>query len=292
MADESSSTRFIPLSDNLVDKIHTPSPRSDAPLYDYPLSIAGKSTACKLQDLRATLSSKVRRGQEWVYIIPALASIAWLLNYRCDGDVSGCPIAYAYAAITRDECVLFVSEEKVNDEHLRQRWEDDGVRIRPYGVDEIERFVNGVVSSTSSSASMKDGRPNVKLWAPKECSWAIQRACQSSKFDLLDLSTASSSIEISIIQCPIEEAKAIKNDDEIQGMRNAYLRDGRATVSFQHLSVSSEKLMKQVRFLSFLNEKLLKEKRPVGEWAAGQILTRYRRQEDNFKSVIPGNNPR
>jgi hypothetical protein len=34
-----------------------------------------------------------------------------------------------------------------------------------------------------------------------------------------------------------------------------------------------------------MNDKLLKEKRPVGEWAAGQMLTRFRRQEDNFKYV-------
>lgn len=47
-------------------------------------------------------------------------------------------------------------------------------------------------------------------------------------------------------------------------------------------------LTRQVRFLSFMNDKLLKEKRPVGEWAAGQMLTRFRRQEENFKHVPPG----
>lgn len=35
--------------------------------------------------------------------------------------------------------------------------------------------------------------------------------------------------------------------------------------------------------MSFLSDKLLKEKRPVGEWAAGQVLTRFRRQEENFR---------
>lgn len=37
--------------------------------------------------------------------------------------------------------------------------------------------------------------------------------------------------KIDIIACPVEVSKAIKNETEIQGFRNAYLRDGAATVS-------------------------------------------------------------
>jgi hypothetical protein len=32
-----------------------------------------------------------------------------------------------------------------------------------------------------------------------------------------------------------------------------------------------------------MNDKLVKEQRPVGEWAAAQILIRFRRQEEMFK---------
>ena len=39
--------------------------------------------------------------------------------------------------------------------------------------------------------------------------------------------------KIDIITCPVEAAKAVKNATEIQGFRNAYLRDGAATVSIQ-----------------------------------------------------------
>lgn len=235
LKDESSSTRLIPLTDNLVDKIHTTTPRPDSPLYDYPIELAGKATVCKLQDLRDALSAKVR-GQEWVYIIPALPSIAWLLNYRCDGDVDGCPVAYAYAVVTVDECILFVDKKKVEDEALRQRLEDDGVEIRPYGVDEIGKYISQV-----SSGWTKDGGQSLKVWAPKECSWAIQQACNSSSSSLVQPDSgriSTKSFDIDIIPCPIEEAKAIKNEVEIQGIRNAYLRDGRATVSIFELFTS------------------------------------------------------
>lgn len=230
LADGSSSTRLVPLTDNLVDKIHNSDPRPDAPLYDYPFEVSGELTVSKLQNLRDALSAKVRKGQEWVYIIPALPSIAWLLNYRCDGDIVGCPIAYAYAAVTIDECILFVDERKVEDESLRKRLEDDHVEIRPYGVNEIGKFVNEVASQRTE----KEG-PRLKVWAPKECSWAIQQACDSAAF-LPNKGTVfeygfAKSFEIDIIPCPIEDAKAVKNQVEILGMRNAYLRDGRATVS-------------------------------------------------------------
>ncbi len=41
----------------------------------------------------------------------------------------------------------------------------------------------------------------------------------------------------------------------------------------------------QVRWMAWLEGKLLKEERPVGEWAAGQSLNRFRRQEELFALV-------
>lgn len=62
-------------------------------------------------------------------------------------------------------------------------------------------------------------------------------------------------------------------------MRAAYLRDGRA----------------YVRWISWLEGKILKEKRDVGEWAAAMALGRFRRSEDNFAGLayedISGSGP-
>jgi hypothetical protein len=35
---------------------------------------------------------------------------------------------------------------------------------------------------------------------------------------------------VELVVCPVDIAKAVKNETEQQGFRNAYLRDGRATV--------------------------------------------------------------
>ena len=64
----------------------------------------------------------------------------------------------------------------------------------------------------------------------------------------------------------MEVAKAIKNPTEQQGFRNSYLRDGRAFI----------------RWLSWLENKLMKENREVGEWAASQTLARFRAQEELY----------
>lgn len=171
---EGAETKLIPLSINLVDRIHEPSPRPDSPLYDYPLSISGKTATDKLVDLRSTLGGKIREGEEWVYLIPALTSIAWLYNFRCEGDVEGSPIAYAYAAVTKDKAILFVEDAKVQDGDLRARFEADEIEIRPYGVKEIESFVKNLVSNVAA----REKKGQLKLWAPKECSWALQEACK------------------------------------------------------------------------------------------------------------------
>jgi Xaa-Pro aminopeptidase len=64
----------------------------------------------------------------------------------------------------------------------------------------------------------------------------------------------------------------------VQNFRNAYLRDGRAMVSFPHPQLPNS----QVRWLSWLEDKLVKENKEIGEWAAAAVLTRFRRQENMY----------
>lgn len=189
------------LATNLIDRIHKPDPRPDSPLYDYPLTIAGQTTANKIANLRSTLSKKTREGQEWIYLIPSLTSIAWLFNYRCEGDVEGTPIAYAYAAVTPYQCILFVEEKKVQDEVLSKRWEDEGIEIRGYGVGEIEKFVE------ETKLDLGEKRGDIKLWAPKECSWALQEACKVSVVHLPAVNSAYNSPRSQLSLVPLKIRK-------------------------------------------------------------------------------------
>lgn len=69
-----------------------------------------------------------------------------------------------------------------------------------------------------------------------------------------------------VTPCPVDVTKGVKNKVEIEGARRAYLRDGRA----------------MVRWMAWLEQKILRDGRPVGEWVAAQGLLRYRRLEENF----------
>ncbi|WWD19234.1 hypothetical protein CI109_103692 [Kwoniella shandongensis] len=272
LSDAGSSTKLVPISANLVDRIQTPVPRSLGPILPHPLDFAGEDTPSKLARVRSALSDSFAASQpsssktktEWIYLLPSLPSIAWLLNYRCPTDVPFCPVAYAYLVLTEEKCVIFVDERKVEDEELRDRWQNEGVEVRSYGVNEVGKYVKIFKAELKAQLDEKD-KVNTKILAPAECSWALAEACSPSA--------------VEIIPCPVDKLKAIKNPVEQQGYRNAYLRDGRA----------------MVRWMAWLEKTILKEERKVGEWAAAQTLTRYRAKEEHFAGLayqdISGSGP-
>ncbi|WVQ79732.1 hypothetical protein IAT38_001832 [Cryptococcus sp. DSM 104549] len=258
LADTDSTTELVPLSSNLVDKIHTPSPRSAGPILPYPIDLSGEDTPSKLARVRDALSSRVsssltKTSPSWVYILPTLPAIAWLLNFRCPDDIPFCPVAYAYVVLTEERCVVFVDEAKLSEKELRQRWKGENVEVRGYGVEEVGKFVKELVEEGKKEGEGKGGK--VKVLAPRECSWALAEECSPTA--------------IQTILCPVDTLKAVKNRTEQQGFRSAYLRDGRA----------------MVRWMAWLEKTILQENRKVGEWAAAQTLTRYRAKETFFAGL-------
>ncbi|KGB76262.2 cytoplasmic protein [Cryptococcus deuterogattii R265] len=247
-----SSITLVPLSTNLIDKIRNVPARSLGPINPYPLALSGEDTPSKLSRARKAITEAVggkRKGkaEEWVYILPTLPAIAWLLNYRCPSDIPFCPVAYAYLVLTPSQCAVFVDKRKVENE-LNERWKGEDVEVRDYGVEEVGKFVKAFVGGDEE-------KRKVRVFSPAECSWALAKACSPHG--------------ITTITCPIDILKAVKNPVEQQNFRNAYLRDGRA----------------MVRWLAWLEKMLLKDERKVGEWAAAQGLTRERRKEDYFAGL-------
>ena len=111
---------------------------------------------------------KKSRTTSWVYLLPALPSIAWLMNIRCPSDIPFCPVAYAYLLLSKERCVVFVDDRKVSDE-LRGIWDIDNIEIRPYGVEEVGKAVQELHLGTSRA------KPTT-IWTPRSCSWALADA--------------------------------------------------------------------------------------------------------------------
>lgn len=250
-----SASGLIATPDNLVDRVRGTPERSLGPINPHPLAFSGETTTSKLKRLRLTISNR-SSTTSWIYLLPALPPIAWLLNVRCPSDIPFCPVAYAYLLLSNDRCVVFVDERKIGDE-LREILDIDKIEIRPYGVEEVGKTVLEVQLGTSRAHPPR-------IYAPQSCSWALADACKAEVWDGV---------------CPVEKAMSVKNAVEQEGMRQAYLRDGRA----------------MVRWIAWLEQKIVKDGRQIGEWVAAQGLTRYRRLEDSFAGLayedISGSGP-
>jgi Xaa-Pro aminopeptidase len=171
-------------------------------------------------------------------------------------------VAYAYVVFTQDSCTIFVDQRKLNDD-IRTIWAKDDVAVQEYGVAQVGDYVRNRVKAIQNG----NEKLKVKVFAPKECSWALYQACSPVCRQYLLNSTADLQSDVDILQpCPVDVLKGVKNGTEIEGARNAYLRDGRA----------------MVRWMAWLEQKILQDGRPVGEWVAAQGLLRYRKLEENF----------
>lgn len=164
----------------------------------HPLEYAGESCADKLTRIRMELKRRHACGM----IVGALDNIAWTLNLRGD-DVHCNPVFVSYLLIEPNRATLFVNDAKITHD-VKAYLQAEGVRVEDY--DRIENRLR------------KYDEYNI-LIDPNEINYAVFSALKCS---------------IVRAQSPISEMKAIKNEKEIDGFRNAMLRDGVAMVKFLH----------------------------------------------------------
>ncbi|XP_031376726.1 aminopeptidase P2 [Punica granatum] len=217
---------------NLVDEIWKGTrPRPpNKPIRVHNLKYAGLDAASKLSFLRAEI---VGAGASAI-IISMLDEVAWLLNLR-GSDVPHSPVMYAYLLVRIDSAKLFIDSAKVTPKvmaHLKNA----GVELRPYDtiLSEIEGLakeganlwldtssVNAAIVNTYKSACEKYFRGNGNKKSKK------------SKMRPSDGSTSQSKVPTGVYRMsPISLAKAVKNDAELDGMRNSHLRDAAALAQF------------------------------------------------------------
>jgi Xaa-Pro aminopeptidase len=161
----------------LIDKIRPTPARSLDPLVPHPLQFAGNTAASKLALIREAMTKRSPH-QDWVYILPTLPAIAWLLNIRCPGDIPYCPVAYAYLALTADRVVIFVDKRKVNDE-VREQFESVNLEVKDYGVDEVGAWMKEAVKDFARGNDSVKKETLARIFAPRELSWALSTAVGS-----------------------------------------------------------------------------------------------------------------
>lgn len=220
-------TNFDPMQRIWHDRPSIP----DAPVFIHPMEYAGESAADKLTRIRRALHTVHADGM----LVSALDDIAWTLNLR-GTDVHCNPVFVSYLLISPTSATLYINKEKLTAE--------------------VSAYLMAQGVATDDYANVAKGLSKYLeyniLLDPYETSYTLTKAVRRKI-----VSHAS----------PIPTLKAVKTGVEMQGFRNAMLRDGVALVKF--LS----------RF------KTAVEQGRLTEVSADEMLTAYRAEQPLFRGI-------
>ena len=185
---------------SLIDPIWKERPAiPEAPMFEMPIELSGKSTEDKLIDINKMLH---KAGADCT-ILSALDEVAWTFNIR-GTDVAYNPVVISYVFVSEKESVLFVNPKKIPAE-IAEHLKKEGVTLADYGM--LATFLSRLPEQTRVFIDSK--RTNV----------AIYNALPKSSILIEGTS-------------PANHLKSIKNETEIKGFRNAVLKDGIAMTKF------------------------------------------------------------
>ncbi len=185
-------TDFTPFDKIWQDRPTLP----NTPFFGHELEYCGENATSKIM---RTMQAIKESGAD-ALLLSALDDIAWLFNIR-GKDVNYNPMTYAYAYIDDNRRILFVRSEKLNEEnktHLRAI----GVEQMPY-----EAVFDFAASLCDKKVSVNPAKLNYTLYNKLRTTVIRENG-------------------------PIAMFKAIKNEIQIAGIRQAMVRDGVALVRF------------------------------------------------------------
>ena len=202
------------------------------PIYIHETKYTGQSKKKKLELVRKVM----KKAGATHHLITALDDIAWTLNIR-GNDVKFNPVALAYLLIGPQKADLFIEKEKVDVATLKKLEKSD-ILLHPYSSVKMELG--------------KLGKKDIVLLDPDKVNFALFRSIASKCKTIRGTNIPAS-------------MKAIKNQTEIEHIRNVMLKDGAALVRFY-------------RWLEYALEMGIE----VTEYSAAEMLEQFRSQEDTF----------
>ncbi|KAA6352266.1 Aminopeptidase YpdF [termite gut metagenome] len=188
------TTRFNPIGELWTDR----PPMSQTPAFIHELKYAGVTAQKKIGSIR----QEIIKRDSTAILLSALDEIAWTLNLR-GNDVTHNPVIVSYLLITTDETIFFIDPAKVTGE-VRLYLQNLQVKIHDYQT--IESYLSSLQDYTF-------------LVNPKKTNYQIY-------------SSISLHCKITSGDSPVSLLKAMRNDQEIEGIHSAMQRDGIALVKF------------------------------------------------------------
>lgn len=183
---------------DILDRIWTDRPSVPLnPVSIQPIEYAGESCHDKLGRIRSSL---LRRGAGGM-LMTQLDDIAWTLNLR-GTDVHCTPVFVAWLIVAEEVAVLYIKDEKLSPE-VKEYLNAEGV-----AVDDYDNIIDALNSYDGYTLLIDPATTNYTLSQLR------------GNFNLVSAPS------------PVPEMKAIKNEVECNGFRNAMQRDGVAMVKF------------------------------------------------------------
>ena len=191
---------YIDYEEDLIDQIwEDRPPLSDKPAFFLEEKYSGESSAHKLERVRKIMKD----NGATVHIIASLDDTGWLLNVRGD-DIDFFPLLLSYSIVRMDGVDLYVDETKLNDRILEE-FKKVNVTLHPYN--DIYEDIKKLDASETA------------LIDPMKMNYALYKN----------------------IPCKIVEAanptilmKAMKNDVELENIKEAHIKDGIAITKFMY----------------------------------------------------------
>lgn len=183
---------------DILDRIWTDRPSVPLnPVSIQPIEYAGESCHDKLGRIRSSL---LRRGAGSM-LMTQLDDIAWTLNLR-GTDVHCTPVFVAWLIVAEEVAVLYIKDEKLSPEVIEY------LNAEGVAVDDYDNIIDALNSYDGYTLLIDPATTNYTLSQLR------------GNFNLVSAPS------------PVPEMKAIKNEVECNGFRNAMQRDGVAMVKF------------------------------------------------------------
>jgi Xaa-Pro aminopeptidase len=230
---EKSGVKVVHHMDIISQIWHDRPPLVNAPVEIHQDKFAGKSIVEKL----AMVREEMEQQHVDSYLITALDEVAWIFNIR-GKDVPFNPVNICYAVVERKAAILFVDERKAGAKQ-RSYLKANGVTIRPYT--DIVPYLK------------KTDEKQLMLVDSGQCSQAIFEAIHS---------------RIELGASIIKKLKAIKNDVEINHIRQVMRKDGAALAEAFHwleAQLAAGKKIPEATFAEKIAECRSKQKHYAGE---------------------------
>ena len=183
---------------DILDRVWTDRPSVPLnPVRIQPMEYAGESCRDKLGRIRSSL---LRRGAGGM-LMTQLDDIAWTLNLR-GTDVHCTPVFVAWLIVAEEMAVLYIKDDKLSPEVI------DYLHAEGVAVDDYDNIIDALNSYDGYTLLIDPATTNYTLSQLR------------GNFNLVSAPS------------PVPEMKAVKNEVECNGFRNAMLRDGVAMVKF------------------------------------------------------------